>query len=156
MSVESNKRAINTIVNDQQVQHLEMIQHVIERMSQNSFALKGWAMTLVVAVCALAANGSERKIAFVAYVPITVFWFLDSYYLQKERKFRALYNNVLVGDSSKSFNMDISHINDKRTKYFFCLFSITEWLFYLGMLFGITVVFYWIILSASGGVQVNG
>jgi len=32
---------------ENKIKHLEMIQGVINRMASNSFALKGWAVTLV-------------------------------------------------------------------------------------------------------------
>lgn len=43
-------------MNEQGMQHLEMIQSVIMRMAQNSFTLKGWAATLVASAFALASK----------------------------------------------------------------------------------------------------
>ena len=43
-------------MNQNKIKHLEMIEAVIERMAKNSFQLKGWAMTLVAAVGALASQ----------------------------------------------------------------------------------------------------
>jgi hypothetical protein len=40
---------------DAQIAHLQMIQAVITRMGSNSFLLKGWSVTLVAALFALAA-----------------------------------------------------------------------------------------------------
>lgn len=37
-------------MDDHKVSHLEMIQGVINRMAGNSFALKGWAVTLVAGI----------------------------------------------------------------------------------------------------------
>ena len=51
---------------ESELKHIEMIESIIERMGQNSFALKGWTMTLIVAICGFSAMGSERKIVFVA------------------------------------------------------------------------------------------
>ena len=75
---------------EQEIKHLELIQAVIERMGQNSFALKGWTMTLIVAICAFSAAGTERKFALVAIAPIVVFWFLDAYFLQKANKYFSI------------------------------------------------------------------
>lgn len=99
---------------DKEIKHLEMIESVIERMGQNSFALKGWTMTLVVAISAFSAAGTERKFALVAIAPIIAFWFLDSFYLQKERKYRELYKNV-TAHKAAPFNMDISNVTGKKT-----------------------------------------
>ena len=129
---------------DQEIKHLEMIESVIERMGQNSFALKGWTMTLIVAICAFSAAGTERKFALVAIAPIIAFWFLDSFYLQKERKYRELYKLVKDHDAPP-FDMDISKFTGKRLKLVECLFSVTEWLFYLVCIVAIIVVFIWLI-----------
>lgn len=74
--------------------HLEFAQGVINRMGQNSFIIKGWTITLISALFALAANDSNQKFVIVAYFPTLVFWILDSYYLYQERLFRKLYEHV--------------------------------------------------------------
>lgn len=114
---------------EKEIKHLEMIESVIERMGQNSFALKGWTMSLIVAICAFSAAGTERKFALVAIVPIIVFWFLDSCYLQKERKYRELFKRVTAHEATP-FDMDVSKVIGKKTAFIKCLFSVTEWPFY--------------------------
>lgn len=126
-----------------EIKHIEMIESVIERMGQNSFALKGWTMTLIVAICAFSAVGSERKFAIIAIAPIIAFWFLDSYYLQRERKYRELYNCVIKHEVS-CFCMDISTMRSKKTNYLKCLFSVTECLFYGVCIVAIIIVFIWL------------
>ena len=128
---------------EQVIKHLEMIEAVVERMGQNSFALKGWTMTLLVAICAFSATGTEHRFVLVAFAPIIVFWFLDSFYLQKERKFRELYKRV-VGHEVIIFEMDISNMNGEKTSFVKCLFSVTEWLFYLVCIIAIIVVYLWL------------
>ena len=54
-----------------------MIQGIINRMASNSFALKGWAVTLVAGIFALASKDTDKIYFLIAYVPIVVFWFLD-------------------------------------------------------------------------------
>jgi hypothetical protein len=78
------------------IKHLEFIQNAITRMGVNSFQMKGWAVTVFSALLALfAASGGEIVIyLFVAIIPTALFWFLDTYYLQQERKFRGVYNDV--------------------------------------------------------------
>ena len=66
-------------MDDHKVSHLEMIQGVINRMAGNSFALKGWAVTLVAGIFALSSKDADRTYFIVAYIPIIVFWFFDSY-----------------------------------------------------------------------------
>lgn len=118
------------------IKHLEMIEAVIERMSKNCFQLKSWAMTLVVAICALSAQGSDKKFIVIAFVPILGFWILDSFYLQQERKYKLLYKNVAAKEESNiDFNMDTSLAEGtvgemKRQCFFKCMFSVSEVWFY--------------------------
>lgn len=129
---------------ESEIKHLEMIESIIERMGQNSFALKGWTMTLIVAISAFSAAGTERKFALVAIAPIIAFWFLDSFYLQKERKYRELYRKVTFHEVS-TFDMDISKVTGKKTSFIACLFSVTEWLFYLVCIVAVVAVFIWLL-----------
>ena len=78
--------------NENRIRYLEAIQGVINRLSNISFILKGWAVSLVAGLYALAASGSNQKYALIAYVPIAVFWFLDAYYLMMERQFCEIFS----------------------------------------------------------------
>lgn len=117
---------------DKNITGLELIQGIINRMGANSFNLKGWAVTLVSGIFALASNDANKIFFLVAYIPIILFWFLDSYYLQLEKKYRQLYNKVrLMNKEEFDYNLDISQINNKEIAYGSCLLSLTEVGFYL-------------------------
>lgn len=75
-------------------QHLEFIQNIITRMNTNSFQLKGLSITLVSALMAIYASNHKLIFLLIGIPPTILFWFLDSYYLQQERKFRGVYNDV--------------------------------------------------------------
>ena len=77
-----------------EVKHLEFIQGVITRMNSNSFQMKGWMVAIVSALLAVYASTGNNRFVLVAIVPTVLFWFLDTYYLQQERKFRGLYNDA--------------------------------------------------------------
>ncbi|RKD71388.1 hypothetical protein ATL39_2785 [Sinobaca qinghaiensis] len=80
---------------EQKIRNLEMIQTVILRMSSNCFALKGWTVALVAGVLALyGSNDITHQSIIIIFVPIIIFWMLDSYYLQLERKYRVLFEIV--------------------------------------------------------------
>ena len=79
----------------EKIQHLEFIQNIINRMNTNSFQIKEWMITIVSALLALYASGDNVTYIFVAIIPTFLFWYLDAYYLQQERKFRKLYDDVL-------------------------------------------------------------
>ena len=78
----------------EKIKHLEFIQAVITRMNSNSFQMKGWMVAIVSAILAVYASTQNDRFVLVAIFPAVVFWFLDTYYLWQERKFRGLYNDV--------------------------------------------------------------
>ena len=136
-------------MDDHKVSHLEMIQGVINRMAGNSFALKGWAVTLVAGIFALSSKDSDRTYFIVAYIPIIVFWFLDSYYLLQERLFRSLYEDATNANSTvTNFSMNIApykknwHCCGEKNSFTNCLMSKTEAGFYipLALVSGIVII----------------
>lgn len=94
------------------IAHLQMIQAVITRMAGNSFLVKGWTVTLVAALFALAAVDDNRFFVYVAYLPAVMFWALDAYLLRQERLFRQLYDHVReAGDGNVDFSMNTHPFN---------------------------------------------
>ena len=128
---------------DVKMQYLQMIQDVISRMAGNSFLLKGWTVTLIAGVFALSSNDANKLYFLIAYIPILVFWGLDSYYLCQERKYRKLYDFVRIKDSKQvdfSMNISVDDFQDKKTKYRNCLFSVTEICFYFPLALISTII----------------
>jgi hypothetical protein len=92
---------------DNKQSHLRMIQGIINRLSQNSFLLKGWSVVLVSGLFALAASKSDVLFILLAYFPTLAFWALDGYFLWQERLFRALYDRTrLLPDDQIDFSMN--------------------------------------------------
>lgn len=108
------------------MKHLEFIQATITRMNQNSFQIKGWMITIVSALLALYANSENVVYILVAIVPAIIFWFLDAYYLQQERKFRGVYNDV-AGLTSEDSRVEIRDFEMPIQKYQcgkYCFFNV--------------------------------
>jgi len=100
---------------DETIKHLELIQGVINRMAQVSFILKGWTVTIAVALLATAANTESWWLGLLALFPACVFWGLDAYYLTQERLFRCLYDKVRLGSTESAiplFSMDTAICQD--------------------------------------------
>ena len=121
---------------ENQVRYLEMLQGIVSRMAFNSFALKGWAVTLAAGILAISATGISKRYVLVALLPVIGFWLLDTYYLMLERQYRALFNFVRTTECQTSFDLNISKIEgkisgEKALGYWFCLWSKTEWTYYL-------------------------
>jgi hypothetical protein len=89
------------VISVDRVKYLEMIQAIVTRMAGNSFLVKGWTVTIVAALIAVAAKEAEVRFALVALLPAFPFWGLDAYYLRYERLFRELYNDVRVASDEK-------------------------------------------------------
>ena len=45
---------------EKKLKHLELVQGVISRMANNSFMLKGWAVTLVAGIFVLAGKDTDK------------------------------------------------------------------------------------------------
>lgn len=114
------------------LKHLELIQSAIDRMASNLFLLKGWTITLIAALFALAARDSERAYFLIAYIPAFMFWALDGYFLSQERRFRALYNHVRkLSEGEIDFSMDPSKFADEPgNSWLSAMFSRTLNLYY--------------------------
>ena len=118
---------------ENKIKHLEMLQNVISRMSNNSFLLKGWAITLLAGFYALSSKDTEKTYYLVTYIPIIAFWFLDSYYLYQEKRYRHLYDKVrLLSEDKIDFSMNTVSTDHRALKkeYLECIFSKTELWFY--------------------------
>jgi len=123
--------------------HLEFIQTVISRMAQNLFFLKGWSITLIMALFALLPKDTDKKYMIVPYFLVLMFWILDGYFLSRERSFRGLYNHVRKLDEEKiNFSMDISeYIKDKNT-WICSIFSKTLLFFYAPLVSIMLIIMY--------------
>ena len=126
---------------ERKIKHLEFIQSNIARMNQCSFQMKGWMITVVTALLALFASSINEQTGIgntmyiiIAIVPTMIFWFLDSYYLTQERKFRGIYNDIIADletDKIKEFAMPLANYDGCKYCFFRILFSKTEWPLYL-------------------------
>jgi hypothetical protein len=122
-------------MSNEKLKHLEFIQNVITRMNTNSFQIKGWSIVIVSALLAIYASTKNNYFLLVAVLPTLIFWFLDAYYLNQERKFRGLYNDVAgVTDEPKEikpFAMRPDLYTKGKYSYWNVFWSTTIWKLYL-------------------------
>lgn len=110
----------------EQIKHLEFIQDVVTRMNSNSFQIKGWCITILSALCAIYATNQKPAFIGIALLPTLLFWCMDAYYLQQERKFRRLYKGVSEGDGTIDlFSMPIGKYTEGEFTYWASLWSKT-------------------------------
>ncbi len=99
---------------EKKLAHLGMIQGIVNRLSHNSFLLKGWSVILVSAMFALAAKDAQLLFVYLAYFPAIAFWCLDGYFLHQERLFRKLYDFVReLSEEDIDFSMNTSSFKDE-------------------------------------------
>ena len=118
---------------EDKIKHLEFIQQNINRMSTNSFALKGWTITVVSALLALFATNKDKIFIIIALVATILFAFLDAYYLQLERKFRGIYDDV-AGLTNEENMIEVRPFEMPLNKYQGCKYC------YINVLFSISVI----------------
>ena len=129
--------------NEKKIAHLEMIQGVINRMASNSFALKGWTVTLVAGIFVLSSKNVNEVFFLVAYLPTICFWFLDSFYLLQERLYRSLYGKVRTLEEVQiDFDMNASkdEFRNEKNTFISCLISRTEIGFYIPLAVVVSIV----------------
>lgn len=127
------------------LKEVDLIQDIIRRMAQNSFLIKGWAITLVVVTLLLKSATIQITLAFI---PIVLFWFLDSYFLQQERMYRKLYQWVITHRSTNGehlLNMDASRFAGDVQSKFRIMFSITLGFFYGGMSILVAIYYFYLL-----------
>ncbi|MDH3663639.1 MAG: hypothetical protein OEU92_27105 [Alphaproteobacteria bacterium] len=126
---------------ENKIKHLEFIQGVVNRLSTNSFLLKGWSVVLVSALFALSASQNNHKFIALSFFPAIVFWGLDGYFLWQERLFRALYDHVrALPDDQIDFSMNISTVRKSVAIWIVVVFSKTLFVFHGVLLAAIVLV----------------
>jgi len=122
---------------------IELIQSCVTRMAQNSFTIKGLSLTCISLVGAiLVDNILYVKVALL--LPIIAFWWLDAYYLHRERLFRKLYNWVVENRLSENkeylFDLNPNRFIKDEISLVRCMFRQANLMFYGMML--ILFIFY--------------
>lgn len=98
------------------VKHLEMVQAIVARMSNQAAALKNYCITLTTAVCGFAVTLQRPFVALLAVMPILIFWLLDAQYLRLERQFRSLFDHIRSEnwEAIPNFEINRKHVRKER------------------------------------------
>lgn len=139
----------------EQIKHLEFIQNVITRMNTNSFQIKGWSIIIVSALMAIYASTQNNYFFLTAIFPTLIFWFLDTYYLNQEQKFRGLYNDVAGVTKNpkeiKLFAMRLDLYTCRKYSYWNTFFSPTIRI-YPAIIMGLVGIFIYFEFCINKGV----
>ena len=124
---------------DKQTLHkeIDLIQSVITRMANNSFLLKGWMISIIVAVLALTKDtlvtNDIEYLSIVLLLPLVTFWYLDAFFLHKEKCYRELYKWVIENRANCNdhlYSLDYSRFKEKVDSIGKIMFSKTLRTFY--------------------------
>lgn len=126
--------------------HMDYVQAAITRLAGNSFLLKGWCLTLTSALLGFALTRDECALAALGTVAVLAFWYLDSYFLRRERAFRLLFRDV-AGKKLTAFKMDPSKYLT-GVPWWRVMFSASLSLFY-GVLILVSIVTTVMLLSST-------
>lgn len=83
----------------QLIDHLKLIEQQIQRMADNSFKVKNWALTVVGGALLYWLKEETPKdnmiwLWVLIVMATIIFWWLDAYYLTLEKGYRELYVDV--------------------------------------------------------------
>ena len=111
---------------ERKLKHLEFIQGTVNRLSTNSFLLKGWTVVLVSALFVLSGSQANQKFTWLAFVPAIIFWGLDGFFLWQERLYRKLYDRVREKSADEiDFSMDTRDFLNDVGGWLKAVFSMT-------------------------------
>lgn len=116
---------------------IDLIQGVINRMANNSFLLKGWLISLIAVILALTKDTIvATQLSYfnlVLLLPVIVFWYLDAFFLHKEKCYRKLYEWVIENRSKSNdhlYSLNYKRFETKVKSTFKIMFSQTLFPFY--------------------------
>ena len=122
---------------DREVLHkeIDLIQACITRMANNSFLLKGWAISIIAVVLALADKAANPALlSTVLLIPLLSFWYLDAFFLRTEKMYRKMYEWVLEkrknNDSTFLYDLNPNRFKDGVGSIREVMLSITLKCFY--------------------------
>lgn len=134
---------------DREVLHkeIDLIQACITRMANNSFLLKGWAISIIAVVLALADKAANPALlSTVLLIPLLSFWYLDAFFLRTEKMYRKMYEWVLEkrknNDSTFLYDLNPNRFKDGVGSIREVMLSITLKCFYgIPVLLTLVVIF---------------
>ena len=127
-------------MSETKIQYLQMIQEIIARMSNISLIIKGFFITIAVAVSSIIIEQTNFNfiVILLFLIPLLSLVFIDCYYLSLERKYRHFYKETSSREEISDFSLELPQNSSietmKEAKIINCLKAKCIWLFYLPIL----------------------
>lgn len=121
------------------LEHLKMLQSVINRLASNSFRIKRWAIAITLAILAFLSTSkhvSASAIYWLSIGSVGLFATLDAYYLVLERRVRDTYDHVRLHPEEPTTFAILEDITFKETlcKMATAAKSVSVWLLYSSLI----------------------
>jgi len=109
--------------------YLGFIQGIIARMANNAFLIKGWSLTITIALITFLGTlilgrsiDSTELLYLIALgcLVVAIFWWLDNYFFYQEKRYRALYNHVINPSNSATggtYNLSVDDVLGAAPKW---------------------------------------
>ena len=123
------------INNHNKIEHLKMIQNVINRMGWNSFYIKGIVATLTLPFLYLTIDKGYLSwwvfltFGILIFLFILFMWRLDAFFLFQERLYRKFYDEVRNKKGKIDFSMDASKFASKNGIFYVMLSKTLRWFY---------------------------
>lgn len=131
-------------MSDEKIKYLQMLQEPICRMSTISSIFKGFSATIVAGISLISYSKINILVLGLSFLPVLAFAILDTYYLQVERKFRFLYDQVRQNRHAIDFSMELTNdpleMISGRAGVWDCIKSPSIYLFYPLMLLILVII----------------
>lgn len=100
------------------IKEIDLIQSCISRMSQHSFYLKGWLISLITIILSITSKSTNIIVINIILIIATgTFWYLNAIFLRFERMYRELYKWVvrerLNNNSELLYDLDLHRFERK-------------------------------------------
>lgn len=120
------------MINSDKIQYLQMIQEIISRMSTISSVIKGFSVTITVAIITIIGSDIIDNIAWLLFIPLLSLVIIDTNYLLLERKYRILYECVRNDEHTIDFSLSLpkNYAKDKIS-WLDCILSKSILIFHL-------------------------
>lgn len=132
---------------------IDLIQNCIQRMSNNSFLIKGWLITIIAGVVTLSHENMNVSIFLILVFATIIFWGLDAFFLRTEKKYRKMYTWMLeqrkLDSRELQYDLEPKRFDNQVESVLKLMFSPTLAGFYLCVL--IAVIFVTVCLLPSVG-----
>jgi len=130
-------------IDSNRITYLQMIQSSIDRMSTASAVFKGFCVTIITGISAISFTEINRWILLLAVLPVLCFLIIDVYYLQLERRYRVLYDDVRTKAHDVDFDLappKVGELNCPEVRVWSCIKSPSIYLFYLPAIIIVSIV----------------